>query len=183
MQEIKIALKKVLPLVVSEWNQKKLPQMEELFEQSFADLFEGRQTQEKTKTVAPILDSIFARLMKAEIATFEVDEGKGRDYDYNGTPIECKITFGSGNGWTGNGYTKTPIHLLMRFNMSENGIIDQMFAMIADLDQCASKWSEPQSSSNFSTLDFLVEDADKISVVVGDVKINKVKIKPVMESI
>jgi len=163
------AAAKVIPLMVNEWNNNKLAIFEELNEQSFATYFKGRQTQEKTKQVAPILDSIFARMIQTEITGFMVDEGVGRDYGYRGTPIECKITFGAGNGWTGNGYSKTPWHLLMRFELNEDGEIIKSFAMITNLNNCISQWTAPGTTSNFSTLKFLSLDIDQLTVIVGTI--------------
>lgn len=163
------AIQQVVPVMVQEWNTVKLPQFEQLVEQTFAAYFEGRQTQEKTKMVAPVLDSIFARHMHERLPEFVTAEGKGRDYLYGTVPLESKITFGEGDSWTGNGYTKTPWHLLMRFDVSATGRISRQFAMLVDLDQCRSKWSEPGTSSNFSTLKFLAEDHAKLVPVIGSV--------------
>lgn len=189
MQTLSDAIQQVLPEVVQEWNTIKLPLFESLVEQSFEKYFEGRQTQEKTKMVAPILDSIFARRMQAIIPEFVVAEGKGQDYVYGAIPFESKITFGEGDSWTGNGYSKTPWHLLMRFEVAANGIIVKQFAMITDLTTCKSKWTAPGTTSNFSTLRFVVEDQDKLIPVVGAVT-NKTKtgrdatyVSPVMESV
>ena len=62
--------------------------------------------------------------------------------------------------------------------------------MIANLDECKSKWDKPGTTSNFSGLKFLVEDQDKIIPIVGTIT-NKTPsgrkdgkyILPVMESI
>jgi hypothetical protein len=189
MQKLVAAIKIVVPKVVEEWNTVKLPLFELLVEQSFKDYFEGRQTQEKTKMVAPILDSIFARLMKNIIPIFVVSEGKGQDYLYGIIPIESKITFGIGDSWTGNGYSKTPWHLLMRFELNEDGKIIGQFAMITDLSQCVSKWSSPGDKSNFSTLRFKVVDMNNLIGIIGRMS-NKTKtgkdstyVTPLIESI
>ena len=174
------AIKASVPDVVTEWNTKKLPQFENLVEQSFRQYFDGRQTQEKTKLVAPILDVVFARLMKALLEDFEIDEGKGRDYCYRTTPLESKITLGQGNGWVGNGYAKTPWHILMKFNMDDDGHINEMFATLVNLDECQSKWTAPDTSSNFSGLTFLVEDAAKLVPIIGTVKHNSKYLKPIL---
>lgn len=183
------AIQQVVPSMIQEWNTSKLPQFESLVEQSFEKYFEGRQTQEKTKMVAPILDSIFARRMQAIVPEFVVAEGKGKDYLYGEIPFESKITFGEGDSWTGNGYSKTPWHLLMRFEVTPQGKIIRQFAMITNLEQCKSKWSAPGSTSNFSTLKFVAEDQDKLTTVIGSVT-NKTKtgrngsyISPIMESV
>ena len=55
-----------------------------------------------------------------------------------------------------------------------------MFAALVDLDECRSRWTDPTTKSNFSTLAFVKEDADVLDVIVGGMKINKVYIKPIM---
>jgi hypothetical protein len=189
MQQLISAIKETIPELVKEWNTTKLAQFESLYEQSFEKYFEGRQTQEKTKLVAPILDSIFARLMKNKLSTFVVAEGKGLDYMYGSIPIESKITFGEGSSWTGNGYSKTPWHLLMRFEVNNAGTIVGQFVMLTDLSKCRSKWTAPGTTSNFSILKFVVEDYDNLIPVVGTIT-NKTStgragtyVAPVMESI
>jgi hypothetical protein len=167
LETLKGAIKKVVPIMVNEWNTIKLPLFESLVEQPFEKYFEGRQTQEKTKMVAPILDSIFARLMKSKLSTFVVAEGKGVDYKYESNPLESKITFGEGSSWTGNGYSKTPWHLLFRFEVDENGFIKNKCVILVDLNKCVSKWTAPGTTSNFSTLTFLREDEPHLIPIVG----------------
>ena len=174
------AIDAVIPELVEEWNTVKIPQFEIFCEQSFAELFKDRQTQEKTKAVAPCLDIVFARLIKKYIPDFEIDETVGRDYKWGDEGYECKITFGMGTGWTGNGYAKTSKHILLRFTLTEDGKITEMFAALVDLDECKSRWTDPTTKSNFSGLSFLKEDEDVLDVIVGDIKINKVYIKPIM---
>ena len=174
------AIADVIPELVKEWNTDKLPKFEDLYEQSFAELFKDRQTQEKTKAVAPCLDVVFARLIKKYIPDFEINETVGQDYKWGDEGYECKITFGLGNSWTGNGYAKTSKHMLLRFTLTEDGKITEMFAMVVDLDNCISKWTEPTTDSNFSGLSFLKEDESALDVIVGDLKINKKYIKPIM---
>jgi hypothetical protein len=183
------AIKITIPKVIQEWNTVKLPLFESLVEQSFKSYFEGRQTQEKTKMVAPILDSIFARHMKLIIPEFVVSEGKGQDYLYGIIPFENKITFGIGDSWTGNGYSKTPWHLLMRFELTEDGKIIGQFVMMTDLSKCESKWTAPGKTSNFSTLKFKVADMGNLIGIIGRMS-NKTRtgkestyMAPLMESV
>mgnify|MGYP003337547419 CR=1 FL=1 len=186
-QELIAAIQTVLPMLTREWNTVKLPLFEALVEQSFEEYFEGRQTQEKTKMVAPILDSVFARLIKQQITGFKIAEGKGQDYEFRSTPLESKITFGQGNGWVGNGYAKTPWHMLMRFELTEQGHIISQFAMMADLSTCESKWSAAGDKSNFSGLSFLSKDLPQLIPVVGTVTDRTKKgrtgkyVQPIME--
>jgi hypothetical protein len=174
------AIAAVIPVLVKEWNTVKLPEFERIYEQSFASLYKNRQTQEKTKAIAPFIDVMFARLIKEYIPDFEIDETVGRDYTWDKEGWECKITFGSGVGWTGNGYAKTSNHILLRFTLTEDGVMTEMFAALTDLDDCKSNWTDPTNKSNFSTLAFLKEDEDKLDVIIGDTKINSVYIKPIM---
>ena len=46
--------------------------------------------------------------------------------------------------------------------------------MIVDLSKCASKWTLPGKSGNFSGLTFLADDEDKINIIVGKMS-NKTK--------
>ena len=168
MDNLITAIRAVTPEVVREWNTVKLPLFEQLVEQSFEQYFQGRQTQEKTKMVAPILDSIFARRVKHILPEWIVAEGKGLDSMFGKIPFECKITFGSGDSWTGNGYSKTPWHLLMRFELDQQGTIVKQFAAITDLSTCVSKWTAPGDTSNFSTLRFQVADQSRLIPICGE---------------
>jgi hypothetical protein len=169
IEKLKSAIQQVMPEVIEEWNTVKLPLFEALVEQKFEKYFEGRQTQEKTKMVAPILDSIFARRMNIILPDFLVDEGKGQDFSYGKVKIENKITFGEGDSWTGNGYKKTAWHLLMRFLVQNDGIISNKFVMMADMDKCKSSWTAPGTTSNFSTLKFVSEDNKKLIPIIGSI--------------
>ena len=174
------AIANVIPELVKEWNTVMLPKLEDMaYGLSFSEIFKDRLTQEKTKVVSPFLDIVFAHLIKRYIPDFKVDETVGRDYIWNDEGFECKITFGK-DGWTGNGYAKTPKHILLRFTLTEDGKITKMFAALADLDKCKSRWTDKTTKSNFSTLKFVKEDEDMLDVIVGDLKINKKYIKPIM---
>lgn len=184
MKELLTAIQRTLPAVAQEWNTVKLPLFEALVEKPFEQYFEGKQTQEKTKMMSPILDIIFARHVNAVIPEFVVDEGAGQDYRYKTTPMECKITFGLGKSWSGNGYPKTPWHILLRFDANAQGKITHMFAMIVDLDTCVTKW-EPGSKANNKTvnwyhLSFLSEDLDRLSLAVGSIQQKRKFLQPSM---
>jgi len=168
MKKLIEAIELTIPQVIMEWNDEKLKQLEVVWEQSFKSYFSGRQTQEKTKVVSPVIDVVFARIMKTHLDDFQVDEGKGRDYKWGDILLENKLTLGLGNSWTGNGYTKTDIHLLFRFDMDENGLITSYFSSVVDLSKCLSDWTDPTNKSNFSTLKFLVSDRPEIYIIHGE---------------
>ena len=182
MKELRNTIKSVLPELIDTWNKEKLPLLEKVWEQSFKDYFFNRQTQEKTKIVAPVLDVIFSRLVNEKLSGFVVDEGKGRDYDFNGTKIECKITLADGNSWTGNGYPKTPWHIFFRFEIDEHGKLIGSFAALVDLPKCKSDWSDKKDTANFCSLKFLLEDLKHLNIISGGYKLNKKYINPTLES-
>lgn len=168
-------VKAVVPQVIHIWNTKKLPELERCWEESFYSWFEHQQTQEKTKQVVPYLDRIFYRLMEERNNNFVRAEVNGADWKLANTPGELKITFGDGKGWTGNGYAKTPWHLLLKFNLSDNGTITKCFAMVVNLSDCTSKWTSPSAKSNFSNLTFLSEDISKCIPIIGTLTTNTPK--------
>lgn len=184
MNELIEAIQQTLPAVAREWNTEKLPLFETLVEKPFAEYFAGKQTQEKTKMMSPILDIIFARQVNAIIPEFVVDEGAGRDYSFRGTPMECKITFGSGNSWSGNGYPKAPWHILLRFDANEQGVITHVFAMLVDLNTCTTKWLPGSKATNKTVnwyhLTFLSEDFSKLSFAVGSMQQKRKFLQPSM---
>jgi hypothetical protein len=77
----------------------------------------------------------------------------------------------------------------MRFEVTNTGTIIGQFVMLTDLSTCKSKWTAPGTTSNFSTLKFVVEDYDNLIPVVGTIT-NKTTtgrvgtyVAPIMESI
>lgn len=174
------AIQLVLPELVEEWNTRKLSAFENLYEDKFSSVFKGLPTQEITKRIAPMFDAIFLRLIQGKITNFEKDDGKGRDYKFDGILLESKINFTEGNGWTGNGFKKTAMHILFKFVLDEHGKIQKYFAMLVNLGACKSKWSKPAASCNFSSLQFLSDDVDNLHLIAGDIKINKKWLKPIL---
>lgn len=166
MDKLINAIKTTIPIVIKEWNEKKIQQFEILVEQKFKEYFLNRETQEKTKMISPIIDILFSRIMSETISDFNIDEGRGRDYKWGEMPIESKTTFNIGNSWTGNGYKKTDNHILSKFELDENGVIVSYFTCFVNLNTCVSAWSKPKNS-NFSTLKFLNDDLDKIILIHG----------------
>ena len=187
MDTLRTTISQIMPLLVREWNEIKLPLFEQLVEQKFSDYFQGRQTQEKTKMVAPILDSIFARQVRTLLPTFCVTERAAQDYMYDTTPMECKITFGAGNTWSGNGYNKTPWHILLRFGIQDDGQIDRAFAALVNLDQTVSQWQSASRADaktvNWYKLNFIVEDLDHIQPILGTLETKNKYIQPIMVDI
>jgi len=184
MNKLIEAIRQSLPAVAQEWNTVKLPLFETLVEKPFAEYFDGKQTQEKTKLMAPVLDVIFARRVASIVPEFVIKEGRGQDYQYGTIPFECKITFGIGNNWNGNGYAKAPWHILLRFDVSETGQITHMFASLVNLDVCISKWKSASKSNtktvNWYHLVFVKEDLGHLTMAVGKIQQKSKYLQPVM---
>lgn len=90
IQDLVNAIKVALPKVIDEWNNESLSQFELLYRRPFKEVFAGRQTQEKTKAISPIIDEIFTEKIKDELPSFVQSEGNSKDYMIGSTWIEWK---------------------------------------------------------------------------------------------
>jgi hypothetical protein len=108
-------IKKAMPIVIEDWNERKIKEFEHLFEKTFKDYFHNKQTQEKTKLISPIIDILFSKTINKNISNFIIDERIGKDYSWDGEDFESKISLSPDNYWTGNGYKKTNNHILIKF--------------------------------------------------------------------
>lgn len=182
MQPLISTIRKVYPQAIEEFNNIKMPLLEQFLGRSIIEEFPDpvKRTSETTKVLARGLDNTFFRHIHAEQPTFIEDESSGMDNRFGDIPIEQKITFGQGDSWTGNGYDKTGWHLLKKFSMNESGRINGCFIALVNLEECTSKWSERTLKSNFSSLHLKRVDLDKIHVIVGSLKVNPVNLAPVM---
>ena len=69
--------------------------------------------------------------------------------------------------------------MLKKFGVDDNGRITSAFIALVNLSKCNAAWSDRQINTNRSTIQFRKEDLEHINVVVGDIKQNKVWLKPV----
>lgn len=182
MQSLISTIRKVYPQVIEEFNNVKMPLLEQFLGRPIIEEFPDpvKRTSETTKVLARGLDNTFFRHIHAEEPTFIEDETSGMDNRFGDIPIEQKITFGKDDSWTGNGYDKTGWHLLKKFSMNESGRINGCFIALVNLEECTSKWSDRTLKSNFSSLHLKRVDLDKIHVIVGSLKVNRVNLAPVM---
>lgn len=182
MEPLISAIRKAAPAAIHDFNVNKLPHLEAFFGRSIVEEFPDpkQRTSETTKVVVRGLDNAFFRSIHALEPSFVEDEGAGRDNLYGDIPIEQKTTFGKGNTWTGNGYDKTGWHLLKKFSVDETGRINACFLALVNLNDCVSKWSDRTLKSNFSSLPLKTADKDKIHLIIGDLKVSKVNLTPVL---
>ena len=171
-------LQEVMPRVCKEWNADNLGRFIHAHrDKPFKEIFKDRQTQEKTKEVSSYITDIVEEFVQEEIEAFEITEEKGFDYTLNDTRIEWKNSLSESNSWTGNGYKKTNWHVLCKFIMNEDGIIEKYFACIVPYDMVESNWSGT-GNSNFSSLKLLNTDLDNIIELSGNFKQSVKYLKP-----
>ena len=178
-------IKKVLPDVIQEMNAQRIPALESAWGRSFKDEMtnEDQVTVEIAKNYARPLNNTFFRHINKILPSFKEHTTNGSDYIYDGVLIEDKNSFSEGNGWVGNGFQKTPVHLLKKFQVDENGRIIKAFIALVDLSKCKSAWSAKTTDTNRSVISFAKEDLSHINVIVGSIKINRKNLKPLMESV
>jgi len=170
IEDLAVAIGQVIPFVCKEWNENNLQLFETAYRgKSFRQIFAGRQTQEKTKAISPIIDEIFSEFIQEKLPAFRITEGKGKDYTINSTWVEWKNSLSDKNAWTGNGYAKTNWHVLCKFIPNEDGVIEKYFACIVPYDKVESNWS-PTGNSNFSELKLLKTDLDQVIEISGSFK-------------
>jgi hypothetical protein len=179
-------IKSIWKDAVNDFNTVRLPALETAWGRPYAEEFgpkEGKQ--EVTKAYSRIIGNTFYRHIHAVLPDFAEDATTGRDYVFMGLGIEAKITLGddTSNSWTGNGFEKTPVHLLMKFNIDATGQIVGVYIAIVDLSLCSATWTEKQLTSNFSTLKFRNGDIENIHTAVGGIRKAKTYLYPTLEAV
>jgi hypothetical protein len=181
MKQLVETIRKVIPAVIKEINEERIPALETSWGRSFKEEManENQVTVEIAKNYARPVNNTLYRHIKQELEDFKEHTTDGSDYIFEGTLIEDKNSFSPGNGWVGNGFTKTDWHMLKKFGVNENGRLTSVFIALVDLGKCQAAWSDRQINTNRSTIQFRKEDLPHINVVVGEIKENKVWLKPV----
>lgn len=179
------AIRTVLPEVIKEINEQRIPALEQAWGRSFADELanENQVTVEIAKNYARPVNNTFYQHINRVLPEFQEHTTDGSDYVLGNILIEDKNSFSSGNGWVGNGFNKTPVHLLKKFEVNENGRITKAFIAIVDLSKTQGAWSDRQINTNRSVIQFLNEDIDNIKLVVGDIRPARKYAKPIMETV
>lgn len=185
MRQLSDTIRKLLPEIIDEINNVRIPALEEAWGRSFKDELEneGQVTVEIAKNYARPVNNTFYRHINAVLPEFTEKTIDGSDYMLGDIAIEDKNSFSSGNGWVGNGFNKTPIHLLKKFEVDENGRICKAFIALVDLSKTRSGWSDKTINTNRSVIQFTNEDINNIDVIVGSVRPKKKYIQPIMENI
>jgi len=185
IQKLKQAIQQVLPAVIKEINEERIPALESAWGRTFREELENENqvTVEIAKNYARPVNNTFYRHIRSVLPEFEEHTTDGSDYVLDGVLIEDKNSFSDGNGWVGNGFNKTPVHMLKKFRVDANGRIVEAFIAVVDLSKTESGWSDKTLNTNRSTIQFSNADIDKIDVIVGSIRPAKKWAKPIMESV
>lgn len=183
MNQLVTTIQQVLPAVIREVNEVRIPALETAWGRTFAQEManEDQVTVEIAKNYARPLNNTFLRHIRAVLPNFSEHTTDGSDYEFNGVLIEDKNSFSESNGWVGNGFAKTPMHLLKKFKVDSNGRITHAFVALVDLSKCQSGWSAKTVNTNRSVIQFETADVAHIQVIYGKLKPNRKFLKPVME--
>jgi hypothetical protein len=180
--KLKQTIKQVLPAVIKEVNSVRIPALEQAWGRSFKDEFanEDQTTVEIAKNYARVLNNCLHRHISATLPEFKEHTTDGSDYIYGDLLIEDKNSFSpDSNGWVGNGFGKTPVHLLKKFRCCENGRITEAFVALVDLSKCKSQWSDKSLNTNRSTISFANDDLNEINLIFGEIQTKTKNIKPI----
>lgn len=185
MDKLVNALKIAIPDAIREVNEVRIPALEQAWGRSFKDELqnETQKTVEIAKNYTRVVNNAIYRHVKKQLPTYQEHLTSGSDYNYDGTLIEDKNSFSASSDWVGNGFNKTPVHLLKKFKCDENGRITAAFVALVDLSKCKAKWTDRKINTNRSTISFSSEDADHVKVAYGSLIINPSKLKPVLKEI
>jgi hypothetical protein len=182
ISKLKQTIVQVLPAVIKEVNSVRIPALEQAWGRPFKDEFanEDQTTVEIAKNYARVLNNCMFRHISNELPEFKEHTTNGSDYIYGDLLIEDKNSFSpDSNGWVGNGFGKTPVHLLKKFRCCESGRITEAFVALVDLSKCKSQWSDKSLNTNRSTISFSNEDEKHIDVIFGQLQLKTKNIKPI----
>lgn len=136
------------------------------------------QTEQRTQQISPLVSKCFYEFFNS-IGIIK-RESDGFDFLWEGYQIENKLSLSSEINWTGNGYKKVSIHLLMKINLNDDFQIDKSFVGLISLDVCHSKWTKPQLSSNFSSLSLHKNDFNRIHIIHGELQTKTKYLYPIL---
>lgn len=181
-------VRSVTPAVIREFNEERLPALEQAWGRSFREEMENenQKTVEISKTYVRPLNNTFYRHIKAQLPEFQEETTDGYDYKLGKLEIEDKNSFAwAANGWVGNHVSsKVAWHLLKKFKTDDNGRITDVFIALVDLSKCANEWEgQTAAKSNRAGLVLKTEDADNVRVLYGNIKLNAKNIKPMVEAV
>ena len=185
LEKLANTIRIVLPAVIKEINEQRIPALEQAWGRSFADEIanENQVTVEIAKNYARPVNNTFFQHIHSILPEFNEHTTNGSDYVLGNILIEDKNSFSSGNGWVGNGFNKTPVHMLKKFEVDGDGRIVKAFIAIVDLSKTQGAWSARQIKSNRSIIQFMNDDIDNILLVVGDIRPARKYAKPIMEAV
>lgn len=185
IKDLSTVIQKVLKTSIDNFNTIRLPALETAWGRSFKDemKFESQVTVEIAKNYARPFNNELYRNIQIHLKDFKENTTAGLDFEYI-IPFEHKNSFSAdSNGWVGNGYKKTPMHLLMKFSTDENGKINKCFCCIIDTSKMNNTWSTKGTTSNFSALKLSNDDIQLADIIWGSLVPSKKYAKVILNSI
>lgn len=181
MQKLIKTIRKVIPAVIAEINEKRIPALELSWGRPFKEEManENQVTVEIAKNYARPVNNTLYQHIRQYLKEFKEHTTNGSDYSFGKILIEDKNSFSPGNGWVGNGFDKTNWHLLKKFGVDDNGRIISAFIALVDISKCKAAWSDRKINTNRSIIQFCNEDLKHLNVIVGELKQGKKWIKPI----
>ncbi len=187
MNDLAQLLQRALPEVVKQFNQQVLPALEtQVWRRSARQMFSAIRSDqisvEKSKQFNWPINNLLIDTVNQQAGTpvLEDTQDRGQDLIYlpTNTPIEDKNTFGSGAGWTGNGFDKTDWHLLKKFHTNDDCRIIDGFACLVDLSKTVSRWGDKNGRQRVG-LNLASADRDHIIVIWGSLECKRKWARPV----
>lgn len=151
---------------------------ESIFGWTAKEFYGNLKTEQRTQQISPLVSKCFYEFFDS--IGIVMQETDGFDFLWEGYQIENKLSLSSEKNWTGNGYKKVSIHLLMKMNLNDDFQIDKSFIGLISLDVCHSKWTKPQLSSNFSSLCLHKNDFNRIHVIHGELQTKTKYLHPIL---
>lgn len=182
ISKLKQTIVQVFPAVIKEVNSVRIPALEQAWGRPFKDEFanEEQKTVEIAKNYARVLNNCVFRHISNVLPEFKEHTTNGSDYIYGDLLIEDKNSFSpDSKGWNGNGFDKTPLHLLKKFRCCENGRITEAFVALVDLSKCKSRWSDKSLTYNGSSIAFCNDDLNQIDVIIGQLQLKTKWVHPI----
>lgn len=136
-------------------------------------------TATKTTIISPIFTSKIFREMKRVEPSFLSSDIAGSDFSLDNNLYENKITFSKNGKPTVNKCEKTPLWHIVSMNMDANGIIFEVFSMIANFNNNIKSGVDKTVSdnANFASINFYSENISNFYPLIGEIETKNKYIK------
>jgi hypothetical protein len=185
MERLVDAVRDSLEPAIRDFNEHRLPALEMAWGRTYAEEMqnESQRTVETTKNYSRVINNAIYREIQKRLPEFQEQTCNGSDYVLGDLLIEDKNSFGTSNSWVGNGFAKTEVHLLKKFQINAAGRITGVFAAVVDTSQIAGAWTEKTVNTNRSELKLRNEDLEHIQVILGTLRPGRTYLTPEVDNL